>query len=60
MLDQFGGERHRGTAPVLAAFRDLDKMNTDPAHRGVAWLLGCQGRAAGWGGAARGHRGSGE
>src|SRR5262249_32940297 len=28
-----------GTARVLAAYRDLDMMNSEPARRGVAWLL---------------------
>ncbi len=41
-----------GTARVLAAYRDLDKMNTEPARRGVAWLLGAQNPDGGWGGAA--------
>jgi squalene-hopene/tetraprenyl-beta-curcumene cyclase len=40
-----------GTARVLAAYRDLDKMNTDPARRGVAWLLRAQNPDGGWGGA---------
>lgn len=39
-----------GTARVLAAFRDLDKMNTAPARRGVAWLLSAQNDDGGWGG----------
>jgi squalene-hopene/tetraprenyl-beta-curcumene cyclase len=41
-----------GTARVLAAYRDLDKMNTEPARRGVAWLLATQNADGGWGGAA--------
>jgi len=41
-----------GTARVLAAYRDLDKMNTEPARRGVAWLLSAQNKDGGWGGAA--------
>jgi len=41
-----------GTARVLAAYRDLDKMNTEPARRGVAWLLVAQNADGGWGGAA--------
>jgi squalene-hopene/tetraprenyl-beta-curcumene cyclase len=40
-----------GTARVLAAYRDLDKMNTEPARRGVAWVLGAQNADGGWGGA---------
>ncbi len=41
-----------GTARVLAAYRDLDMMNSEPARRGVAWLLGVQNADGGWGGAA--------
>src|SRR5205807_8544205 len=41
-----------GTARVLAAYRDLDMMNSDPARRGVVWLLAAQNRDGGWGGAA--------
>jgi squalene-hopene/tetraprenyl-beta-curcumene cyclase len=40
-----------GTARVLAAYRDLDMMNTDPARRGIAWLLAAQNPDGGWGGA---------
>jgi squalene-hopene/tetraprenyl-beta-curcumene cyclase len=40
-----------GTARVLAAYRDLDMMNSDPARRGVAWLLSAQNADGGWGGA---------
>jgi squalene-hopene/tetraprenyl-beta-curcumene cyclase len=40
-----------GTARVLAAYRDLDKMDTDPARLGVAWLLAAQNPDGGWGGA---------
>jgi squalene-hopene/tetraprenyl-beta-curcumene cyclase len=40
-----------GTARVLAAYRDLDKMDTEPARRGVAWLLSAQNCDGGWGGA---------
>ncbi len=41
-----------GTARVLAAYRDLDKMNTEPARRGIAWLRATQNADGGWGGAA--------
>ena len=40
-----------GTARVLAAYRDLDKMNTEPARRGIRWLLAAQNADGGWGGA---------
>ncbi len=39
-----------GTARVLAAYRDLDRMNDEPARRGVAWLLQNQNADGGWGG----------
>jgi squalene-hopene/tetraprenyl-beta-curcumene cyclase len=39
-----------GTARVLAAYRDLGLMDSDPARRGVAWLLGAQNDDGGWGG----------
>jgi squalene-hopene/tetraprenyl-beta-curcumene cyclase len=41
-----------GTARVLAAYRDLDRMDSEPARRGVAWLLSAQNPDGGWGGAA--------
>ncbi len=39
-----------GTARVLAAYRDLDMMSSEPARRGVAWLLSAQNADGGWGG----------
>jgi squalene-hopene/tetraprenyl-beta-curcumene cyclase len=39
-----------GTARVLAAYRDLDIMNEEPAQRGIAWLLANQNADGGWGG----------
>jgi squalene-hopene/tetraprenyl-beta-curcumene cyclase len=39
-----------GTARVLAAYRDLNMMGSDPARRGVAWLLSAQNADGGWGG----------
>jgi squalene-hopene/tetraprenyl-beta-curcumene cyclase len=41
-----------GTSRVLAAYRDLDLMTSEPAQRGVAWLLSVQNADGGWGGAA--------
>ncbi len=41
-----------GTARVLAAYRDLDLMTSEPAQRGIAWLLSAQNTDGGWGGAA--------
>ncbi len=41
-----------GTARVLAAYRDLHMMHTEPGRRGVAWLLSVQNADGGWGGAA--------
>jgi len=41
-----------GTARVLAAYRDLDLMDSEPAQRGIAWLLSVQNADGGWGGAA--------
>jgi squalene-hopene/tetraprenyl-beta-curcumene cyclase len=42
-----------GTARVLAAYRDLGRMDNGPARQGVAWLLSAQNPDGGWGGAAR-------
>jgi squalene-hopene/tetraprenyl-beta-curcumene cyclase len=39
-----------GTARVLAAYRDLELMDSAPARRGVAWMLGAQNDDGGWGG----------
>jgi len=39
-----------GTARVLAAYRDLNLMNDEPAQRGIAWLLANQNPDGGWGG----------
>jgi squalene-hopene/tetraprenyl-beta-curcumene cyclase len=40
-----------GTARVLAAYRDLGKMDSNPARRGLAWLVSAQNAEGGWGGA---------
>jgi squalene-hopene/tetraprenyl-beta-curcumene cyclase len=40
-----------GTARVLAAYRDGDIMHSEPARRGVTWLLDAQNTDGGWGGA---------
>jgi len=40
-----------GTARVLAAYRDLDLENLEPAHSGTRFLLGIQNADGGWGGA---------
>jgi squalene-hopene/tetraprenyl-beta-curcumene cyclase len=52
----FGNQHHTaeqnptyGTARVLAAYHDLDMMNTEPARNGIAWLLGAQNPDGGWG-----------
>jgi squalene-hopene/tetraprenyl-beta-curcumene cyclase len=39
-----------GTARVLAAYRDLDMMDEEPARQGIAWLLKAQNADGGWGG----------
>jgi squalene-hopene/tetraprenyl-beta-curcumene cyclase len=41
-----------GTARVLAAYRDLNRMTSEPALRGIAWLVAAQNADGGWGGAA--------
>jgi squalene-hopene/tetraprenyl-beta-curcumene cyclase len=38
-----------GTARVLAAYRDLDRMYETPARRAIDWLLRSQGPDGGWG-----------
>jgi squalene-hopene/tetraprenyl-beta-curcumene cyclase len=40
-----------GTSRVLAAYRDLARMNMPEAQRGVAFLLSIQNADGGWGGA---------
>jgi len=40
-----------GTTRVLAAYRDLNRAETDEARRGVAFLLSAQNADGGWGGA---------
>jgi squalene-hopene/tetraprenyl-beta-curcumene cyclase len=39
-----------GTARVLAAYRDLGRMEDEPARRGIAWLIANQNDDGGWGG----------
>jgi squalene-hopene/tetraprenyl-beta-curcumene cyclase len=41
-----------GTVRALAAYRDLAMLDSDPAQRGVAWLLRAQNADGGWGGAS--------
>lgn len=41
-----------GTARVLAAYRDLDIMDSEPACGGISYLLSVQNTDGGWGGAA--------
>lgn len=40
-----------GTARVLAAYRDLNRMDSEPARRAVSWFLCNQNPDGGWGGA---------
>jgi squalene-hopene/tetraprenyl-beta-curcumene cyclase len=40
-----------GTARVLAAYRDLGMMDSEPTRRAVAWLVSAQNPDGGWGGA---------
>jgi squalene-hopene/tetraprenyl-beta-curcumene cyclase len=39
-----------GTARVLAAYRDLNLLDHEPAKRGVAWMIANQNADGGWGG----------
>ncbi len=41
-----------GTARVLAAYRDLDELGSEPARKGFAYLVATQNADGGWGGAA--------
>ena len=43
-----------GTARVLAAYRDLGLLDSEPARRAIAWLLANQNVDGGWGGGAVG------
>jgi squalene-hopene/tetraprenyl-beta-curcumene cyclase len=38
-----------GTAKVLLAFRDLGRLESEPAHRALAWLVSMQHADGGWG-----------
>src|SRR5262249_28248331 len=39
-----------GTSRVFAAYRELDRLNTEEAGKGVAWLVAAQNADGGWGG----------
>jgi squalene-hopene/tetraprenyl-beta-curcumene cyclase len=41
-----------GTSRVLAAYRDLELVDSEPAQNGIAYLVGSQNADGGWGGAA--------
>ncbi len=51
------GDQHRddeenplyGTARVLAAYRDLNRLDSEPVRRGLAWLADNQNADGGWG-----------
>lgn len=46
-----------GTARVLLAYRDLDRLGEEPARRGLAWLSARQNADGGWGGSGAGTEG---
>jgi squalene-hopene/tetraprenyl-beta-curcumene cyclase len=41
-----------GTARVLTAYRDLEELTSEPARKGIAYLVATQNADGGWGGAA--------
>lgn len=60
----FGNQHHPheenpvyGTARVLLAYRDLGRLESDPARRGLAWLASSHGPDGGWGGGGSGNSG---
>ena len=46
-----------GTARVLLAYRDLDRLDEKPAQQGLAWLAAGQNADGGWGGSGTGTAG---